>query len=191
MIRSLAVILIALVILGGLAAPVQADSTSSTGTLTGTTTLTPTATLGVFQESFAGSGVDSVSGPFTGTNMGTLTFTSLTTFISSGTFVDVFSDGTLFGTFTGSGTEVGGGVTDVTNIALFTGGTGIFADVTGGQGTTIGTSTATGLLTASFTGTSTGFVISPEPESLGLLIAGIGLLPLMRKRFARGRQHTI
>ena len=185
MIRSLVVTLIALVIFGGLAAPAQADSTSSTGTLTGNTTLTPTATLGVFKESFAGSGVDSVSGPFTGTNMGTLTFTSLTTFISSGTFVDVFSDGTLFGTFTGNGTEVGGGVTDVTNIALFTGGTGIFADVTGGEGTTTGTSTATGLLTASFTGTSTGFITTPEPSSLGLLLAGIGLVFVMQKRIGQ------
>jgi hypothetical protein len=178
MIRSLAVTLIALVILGGLAVPAQADSTSSTGTLTGTSTLTPTATLGVFDTSFSGSGVDSVSGPFTATNMGTLEFTSLVTFISSGTFVDVFPDGTLFGTFTGSGFDTGVGSADITNVALFTGGTGIFADVTGGEATITGTSTGTGL-TLSFNGTSTGFVISPEPSSLALMLLGIGLMFVM------------
>jgi hypothetical protein len=187
MIRSLVATLIAVVFMGALAMPAQADSTSSSGTLTGTTTLTTTGTLGVFDSSFSGSGVDSVSGAFTTTNMGTLIFTSLTTFTSSGTFVDVFSGGTLFGTFSNSGTEIGGGVADVTDVVVFTGGTGIFADVTGGEATVTGTSTGTGL-TSSFTGTSTGFITTPEPSSQALLVAGIGLLLVMRKRIAHGRQ---
>jgi hypothetical protein len=189
MIRPLVATLIAVVFMGALAMPAQADSTS-TGTLTGTTTLTATGTLGVFESSFAGSGVDSVSGAFTTTNMGILIFSNTTMFTTSGTFVDVFSDGTLFGTFTSSGTEVGGGVADVTTIAVFTGGTGIFAGVTGGEGTITSTSTATGPLTASVTGTSTGFITTPEPSSLALLLAGIGLLPVMRKRIAHGRQPS-
>jgi PEP-CTERM motif len=184
MIRSLIATLIAVVFVGSLAVPVRADS-ASTGTLTGTGTTTPTSTLGVFDSSFTGSGTNSVSGPFTTTNMGTLTFTSLTTFIASGTFVDVFSDGTLFGTFTDNGTEVGGGVADVTIITLFTGGTGIFADVTGGEATVTGTSTATSSTTSSFTGTSTGFITTPEPSSLGLLLAGIGLMFVLQKRIGQ------
>src|ERR1700683_2912422 len=79
MIRSLVATLIAVVFMGSLAVPVQADSTS-TGTLTGISTSTPTATLSVFDTSFTGSGTNSVSGAFTSTNMGTIPFTSLTTF---------------------------------------------------------------------------------------------------------------
>jgi len=164
MIRSFAVTLIALVMLGVLAVPVQANSTSTSGTLTGTSTSTPTANPAVFDSSFAGSGVDSVSGPFTGTNMGVLTFTSPTTFITSGTFVDVFPDGTVFGTFSGSGTETGGGNTNITFVTLITGGTGIFAGDTG-ESTVTGTSTATSSTTSSFTGSYTGIVTTPEPSS--------------------------
>ena len=83
MFRSLAVTLIALMIMGALAKPVQADTTPVSGTLTGTTTLTATANPAVFDTNFTGSGVDSVSGPFTTTNMGTLTFSSPTTFTTS------------------------------------------------------------------------------------------------------------
>jgi hypothetical protein len=187
MIRSLVATLIAVVFMGALAMPVQADSTATSGTLTGTTTLTTTGTIGFFESSFSGSGVESVSGiPFTTTNTGTLTFTSPTAFTISGTFVDVFSDGTIFGTYTGSGTEIGGGVADVTTDAVITGGTGIFAGDTG-ESTITSTSTGTGL-TASVSGTFTTFVTSPEPSSLALLLAGIGLLPVMRKRIAHSRQ---
>jgi len=163
MIRSFAVTLIALVMLGGLAVSVQANPTSTSGTLTGTGTSTPTATPGVFDSSFTGSGVDSVSGPFTGTNMGVITFTSPTTFVTSGTFVDVFPDGTVFGTFSGSGIETAGGNVNITYVTLITGGTGIFAGDTG-KSTVTGTSTATSATTSSFTGSYTGIVTTPEPN---------------------------
>lgn len=186
MIRPLAATLFALVLIGGLAVTAQADSIPTSGTLTGTTTLTATSNPAVFDSSFTGSGVDSVSGAFTTTNMGTITFTSLTTFISSGTFEDVLAGGTLFGTFSTMGTVTATG-SNATALDLFTGGTGIFA---GDTGEVTVTGTGTGTTTSAFTGTYAGFITTPEPSSLALMLAGIGLVPLMRKQLARGRQAT-
>jgi hypothetical protein len=180
MIRLLAATLFALVLTGGLAVSAQADSIPDSGTLTGTTTFTATSNPAVFDGSFTGSGVDALSGAFTTTNMSTFTFTSLTTFIESGTFMDVFAGGRVFGTFSGMGTTTAGGTS--TLVDLFTGGTGKFAGLTG-EVTVTGTSTTAGV----FTGTYTGFITTPEPSSLALMLAGIALLPLMRKRLARGR----
>jgi len=184
MIRSVAAILIGLLMMGGLAVSAQADSMPVSGTLTGTSTTTATSNPAVFDSSFTGSGVDSVSGPYTTANTSTITFTSSTTFISSGTFTDMLAGGTLFGAFFGVGTVTATG-SDITLLDLFTGGTGIFAGDTG-EVTVTGTSTTTG----AFTGTYTGFITTPEPSSLALMLAGIGLLPLMRKRLAPGRQAT-
>ena len=179
MIRSLAATLFALLLMCGLAVSAQADSTPTSGTLTGNTTLTATADPLVFDSSFTGSGVDSASGAFTTTNMGTIIFTSLVTFESSGMFEDVVSGGTLFGTFTGNGVFIGIGSETVT-VDLITGGTGIFLGDTG-EITVTGTTNAVG----AFTGTYTGFIKTPEPSSLALMFAGIGLLPLMRRRLAQ------
>jgi PEP-CTERM motif-containing protein len=181
MIRSFAVALIALVMLGGLAVRVQADTTSTSGTLTGTSTSTATSNPAVFDSSFTGSGVDSVSGPFAAANTGTITFTSLTAFLSSGTFVDTFSDGTIFGTFSGSGTETGAGATSITFVTLFTGGTGAFTGDTG-ESTVTGTTTAAG----AFTGAYTGSIAMPEPSSLAFMLLGTGLVFVMRKRIGQG-----
>lgn len=180
MIRTLAATLFGLFLMGGLAVPAQADSTPTSGTLTGNTTLTATGDLFVYDSSFTGSGVDTAAGAFTTTNMGTILFTSLVTFESSGTFEDVFPGGTLFGTFTGNGFFIGIGSETIT-VDLITGGTGIFLGDTG-ESTVIGTTDLAG----AFTGTYTGFINAPEPSSLALMLAGIGLLPLMRKRLARG-----
>ena len=182
MIRSLAATLFALVMMGGLAVSAQADSTPVSGTLTGNTTLTATANPDVFDSNFTGSGIDTVSGAFTTTNTSTITFTSSSTFISSGTFMDLSAGGTLFGTLSGTGNVTATG-SDTTTLDLFTGGTGIFAGATG-EVTVTGTSTTTG----AFTGTYTGFVTTPEPSSLALMLAGIGLLPLMPKRLTQGRR---
>jgi len=97
MIRSVAAILFALVIIGAFAVRVQADTITSTGTLTGTSTITATSNpcSCVFDSNFSGSGTDSESGPFTTTNMGTLIFSSSTMFTSSGTFEDVLAGGTF------------------------------------------------------------------------------------------------
>jgi hypothetical protein len=184
MIRSLAAILIALLMMGALALPAQADTISTFGTLTGTTTLTATSNPAVFDSSFTGSGVDSMFGGFTTTNSGKITFTSTTTFTSSGTFMDVLAGGTLFGTYTGSG-SVTGVDTSITIDTVATGGTGIFAGDTG-KSTIMGTSTITSSTTSSFSGTfTTSITTVPEPGSVTLLLAGIGFLLVMRKRWAR------
>ena len=186
MIRSLASTLFALVMMGGLAVSAQADSTPTSGTVTGNSTLTATADPFVFDSNFAGSGVDTVSGNFTTTNMGTTKFNStFTSFTSSGTFIDVFAGGTVFGTFTEKGTVTGATTSTITLGSVTTGGTGMFLGVTG-ESIVIGTNTSTN--TPMFTGTYIGFITTPEPSSLALMLAGIGLLPLMRKRLVRGRQ---
>jgi len=180
MIRSL--IAMALLMMGALALPAQANTITSSGTLTGTSTVTATSNPAVFDSSFTGSGTDSVSGPFTTTNMGTLIFTSLTTFTSSGTFMNVLAGGTLFGTFTGSGTVNG----TVTTDSLVTGGTGMFAGDKG-VSTITSTCTTTSPTTSSCAGTFTSSITTvPEPGSLALVLTGIGFLPLMRRRLARG-----
>jgi hypothetical protein len=189
MIRSLAATLFALVMMGGFAVPVQANSTPTSGTVTGNGTLTATADRFVFDSNFTGSGVDAVSGNFTATNMGTTTFNStFTSFTSSGTFIDVFAGGTVFGTFTENGTVTGATTSTITLHSVTTGGTGMFLGDTG-ESIVIGTNTTTS--SPMFTGTYTGFINTvPEPSSLALMLGGIGLLPLMRKRLARGRQAT-
>ena len=171
-----------------LAVPVQADSIAISETVTATLTTTATADPAVFLASFAGSGVDSVFGAFTTTNTGTTTFSSPTAFTIGRTFVDIFAGGTLFGTLTGNGTETGS--TSITTFNdVITGGTGIFAGDTGQiTGTSTCTSTSPG--TSSCTSTSTGSITTPEPSSLALMLAGTGILPLIRKRLARGRQAT-
>ena len=188
MIRSLAATLFALVMMGSLAAPVLADSTPTSGTVTGNSILTATGDPFVFDTNFTGSGVDTVSGNFTATNMGTTTFNlTFTSFISTGTFIDVFAGGTVFGTFTETGTVTGTTTSTITIDTVSTGGTGIFAGETGAS-TVIGTNTSTN--NPMFVGRYTGFFTTPEPSSLALTLAGTGLLPLMRKRLARGRQAT-
>jgi hypothetical protein len=187
MIRSLAATLFALVMMGGLAVSAHANSTPTSGTITGNATLTSTADPLVFDSNFIGSGVDTVSGNFTTTNMGTDTFNPAgTMFTASGTFIDVFAGGTVFGTFTENGT-VTGVTSTVTLDTVITGGTGIFAGDTG-ESTVMGTNTSTN--TPMFTGKYAGFITTPEPSSLTLMLAGIGLLPLMPKRLAQGRRAT-
>jgi|HubBroStandDraft_1064217.scaffolds.fasta_scaffold120517_3 hypothetical protein len=94
----------------------------------------------------------------------------------------------VVGTFTGSGTEGPGGTFIITLDAVTTGGNGRFAEDTG-ESTITGKSTPNGAITSSFTGTYCGFINAvPEPSSSALILAGIRLLPLMRKRLAWGRQ---
>jgi hypothetical protein len=178
--RSFAVTLAVLLTIGCFALPVQADSTPISGTLIGTNTLTATSNPDVFDTSFTGSGVDTVSGPYTTMNSGILIFTSLTTFTLSGTFEDVFASGTLFGTFSGNGVSSLGS-SQSTVIDLFTGGTGAFADIVSGQVTAIGMTPAGGMFTGTYSGT---IMTAPEPGSLAMLIAGIGILLVMRKRIS-------
>lgn len=185
MTRSLAATLFALVMMGSLAVPALADETPTSGTVMGNSILTATGNPFVFDTSFTGSGVDTVTGNFASTNMGITTFNStFTSFTSSGTFTDVFAGGTVFGTFTENGTLTGATTSTITIDTVITGGTGIFLGDTG-ESTVLGTNTSTN--TPMFSGTYTGFITTPEPSSLALMLAGIGFLPLMRQRLARGR----
>jgi len=182
MMRSLVVTLAVLVMMAGLTLPTRADTTFVSGTLTGNSVNTPTSNPDVFIDSFTGSGVDSLSGAYTTTSTKDLVFTSLTTFdLLSAPFEDVFSGGTVFGTSSGFGFVTPTGATVSVTFNLITGGTGIFAGDTG-ETTVTGTGMPTGPTTSSFTGDYTGFVRTmPEPSSLALLLAGIGLLLVVRK----------
>lgn len=94
MIRSVAATLIALAAMGGLAMPVHADLIS--GTLSGDSTLTPTATPGVFAQNFTGDGDDAIFGLFTVQSQSTIDFSSPPAiFISSGSFLEDLSQGNL------------------------------------------------------------------------------------------------
>ena len=177
MIRTLAATLVTLMIMGGLALPVRADTVDVSGTVTATDTIGSEVSSGVYSFTGTGSGVDSVYGDFSFSSMGTLDFNNST---ASGTFEEIFADGMLYGTSSATSSEIGTSTLyNVTVDETITGGTGIFADVTAGELTIIGTSSSiTGTLNGNYTGTIT----TPEPSSLALMLVGIGFLPLMRKR---------
>ena len=105
MTRSLAATLLALV-MAGFALPVHASTIS--GTLSGDATLTRTGTPGVFLQNFTGDGDDTVFGSFTPQSQSTIDFSHPRDIVvSDGMFLETFSDGTLFGTSSGSGTLAG------------------------------------------------------------------------------------
>jgi hypothetical protein len=82
-------------------------ATSISGTLSGTSTLTPTSTPGVYTQNFTGTGADSWLGNFTAQTTSTADFSSPPSItISSGTVTETFPGGTLFGTSSGDGTLV-------------------------------------------------------------------------------------
>jgi hypothetical protein len=104
--RSVAATLIVLAAMVGFAVPVHADPIS--GTLTGDSTLTPTGTPGIFVQNFTGDGDDTVFGSFTPQSQSTIDFSHPRDIVvSDGMFLETFSDGTLFGTSSGSGTLAG------------------------------------------------------------------------------------
>jgi PEP-CTERM motif-containing protein len=183
MIRSIAATLITLVMMGCLPALVHADSFS--GTLSGNSTLTPTGTPGVFVQDFTGTGSDTVFGAFTVTSQSTIDFSAPPTIvISSGSFVEDLSGGTLFGTSSGSGTASGKGTATFTLDFVITGGTGSFAGDTGDAtvtGTITMTSPTTESITGSYTGSLTPVTTTPEPSSVALMLLGVGLVFVMRK----------
>jgi len=86
--------LTALVVMGGLALPVHAGPIS--GTLSGDSTLTPAGTPGIFVQTFTGDGDDTIYGSFTAQSGSTIDFSDPPhILISSGSFTEVFSQGTL------------------------------------------------------------------------------------------------
>jgi hypothetical protein len=182
MMRYVAGSLIALVSMIGLTEPLRAGLIS--GTLTGGSTLTPTGTPGVFIQNFTGSGNDTLFGSFTASSDSTIDFSTPPNIgISSGSFLETFGGGTLFGTSSGSGTASGTGTAAVTIDLLFTGGTGLFAGDTG-NATITGTITTTGPTTESFSGTYSGSLTTvPEPGYL-LLLAPAAVIMFRRRSVA-------
>ncbi len=187
--RSMTLSFMVLVVLGGLTAPVRAGAIS--GTVSGETNITPIGTDLVVQD-FTGNGNDTVLGPFTMQSQSTVNFTNpLDIIISNGDCSQTFSDGTLYGTCSGSGTTTGPGTGTFQTEIVFTGGTGFFFGATGGM-TVTGMETSTGPTTGTITATYAGTLSSvPEPGGLALLTPAIvfGAIVLVRRRSNERTSH--
>ena len=181
-----------LMALGAFVLPVQANTISTTDTFSGTST-TNTSLVGgnyVGTESTSGSGNLSPLGPYTVTTSGDVTTygPSFTSFTVTGSVTDTFAGGTLFGTFTDSGT-VSGGVSTGTLDLIITGGTGAYLGYTGTETETAMVTDATGAFSGTGTGslTFTASVATPLPAALPLFATGLGAFGLLgwrRKRKA-------
>jgi hypothetical protein len=171
--RSITLPVVALVVLGGLAAPARAGSIS--GQVSGDTTITPIGS-NVFIQNFSGEGDDTLLGSFTMESQSTINFSNpLDIIISNGTCSQTFAEGTLFGTCSGSGTTIGMGTGTFETEIVFTGGTGLFAGATGGM-TVTGTIESTGPTTGEITGSYVGTLSSvPEPGGLALLVPALAV----------------
>jgi len=179
--HPIATTLVAVVMMVGLVLPVQGGSLS--GTLSGDSTLTPTGTAGVYVQNFTGDGDDMTFGSFTPQGLSTIDFSKPPAItISDGMLSLMFSQGTLFGTTSGSGTANGHGTATFTIDFVITGGTGLFAGSTGEAAIT-GTITSTSPTTESITGSYVGSLV-PEPSSLALLApaVGVGAVMVIRRR---------
>ncbi len=183
MIRSTLAFATSLLFLSCGTARLQASSIS--GALTGTSTLTATNSAGVYTQNFSGDGEDQTYGSFTPTGTATIDFSNPPNIIvSDGTFLETFSQGTLFGTDAGTGTASGQGSATLSLIYMITGGTGIFAGATGEAVASI-VVTAAGVTTESESGTYAGNLSStPEPGSLVLLTSATVLAFCLRRRRA-------
>jgi hypothetical protein len=192
MIHPITAILIALVAMGGLAAPVHGGLLNISGTLEGDSTLTPTGTPGVYVQSFTGDGDDTTFGAFTPTSTSTIDFSKPPQILlSGGMLTEAFTQGNLLGTSSGSGTGNGKGVATVTIDFVITGGTKLFAGAAG-EATITATITQTSATTESITGTYVGSLTTvPEPSTFILLapavaVAALGVA-LRRRRAAMAR----
>ena len=189
MMRSVAAAFVAIMLLACAAAPSHAIPIS--GTFSGDSVLTPTATPGVYSQSFSGDGDDNTYGAFTSHSQSTVDFSHPPTIsISGGQFTETFTNGKLFGTSSGSGTANGQGAATATVDFLFTGGTGLFAGYTGEATATESitrTSATTDSITGSYTGTLTPSV--PEPSTWAMMVlgfTGVGFLAYRRRRYYNG-----
>ena len=178
---------IALVALGGLVARVQGGSIS--GTYSGDATLTPTSTPGVFVQNFTGDGDDTTFGSFMAQSSATVDFSKPPDItLSGGTFLETFTQGTLFGICSGSGTASGHGTATFTVYYFFTGGTGLFVGDTG-EATLTATVTSTSSTTESAAGSYVGSLsLVPEPRSLALLASAVAVGAVV---VVRGRRREV
>ncbi|MFI5458510.1 MAG: PEP-CTERM sorting domain-containing protein [Isosphaerales bacterium] len=103
--------------------------------------------------------------------------------------METFSDGTLFGTTSGSGTANGKGSATVTIDLVITGGTGFFAGYTG-EATITATITSTGPTTESVMGSYVGTLSVPEPSTLALLAPAVAALAVVVVRRQRREAMT-
>ena len=180
--RSITATLVALVVMGSVVVQVQGGSIS--GTFEGDSTLTPTSPPGVFVQNFTGEGDDTIFGSFTVQSQSLIDFSkSPDITISNGMLFEIFSQGTLFGTTSGSGVASGNGTANVTVDFVITGGTGFFAGTTG-EATLTATITSTSSTTESITGSYVGSLSIPEPSTMVLqaLAVSIGAVVVVRGR---------
>jgi hypothetical protein len=185
--RSITVPLIAIMALWGLVVP--ADAGSLSGTVDGDSTLTPTSTPGFYIQNFTGDGDDSNYGSFTPFSQSDVDFSKPPNIVfSDGTLTEVFMNGTLFGTTSGTGTANGKGSATFSIDYVITGGTGIFAGAMG-EVTLTGTITQTGSTTEAISnGSYTGsFTVVPEPGTLAILAPALALGAVVLVRQKRRR----
>ena len=187
--RSVAASFTTFVLMACVAAPIHASAIPISGTLSGTSTLTPTGTPGLSVQNFTGDGDDTTYGGFTAQSNSTIDFSSPPNIhISGGSFTETFVQGTLFGTSSGDGKASGTGTATVTLNLVFTGGTGLFAGFTG-EATATETITSTSTTTESVTGTYVGSLTTavPEPSTWAMLLlgfAGLGFMAYRRQSMA-------
>lgn len=180
MIRSVVATLFTLVMMG---VPVHADLV--TGTLTGDSILTPSLVPGVYVQNFTGDGDDTIFGAFTLQSQSTTDFNNPPSIVvTGGSFVETFSQGTLFGTSSGGGTGSGHGTATVTLDLVVTGGTGLFAGDTG-EATATETITNISGPVESVNGSYSGSIGTvPEPGLLPPLAAATIILFCRRRHRA-------
>lgn len=175
-----------------LASPVSANVIS--GTMSGSANLTSTPTWGVYSEVFTATGSDTTFGSFTISSDSTFnTKNHSDMLITGGTFTEIFANGTLFGTDSGSAASTGNASSTFTITYVITGGTGAFAGdsgsftLTGTRASTTNSSIKSvvgsynGSLTVPIKGSLPAAV--PEPSSLLLLVVGfVGLVVWQNRR---------
>jgi hypothetical protein len=173
MLRSISATLIAL---AAFVLPVQAGTISILGIFAGIeiTNLTLVGSNYVGTQTGSGTGDLIPLGAYTWTISDDVTIPgpSVTTFTTTnGTFTDTFSGGTLFGTFTGSGTDPTNAVIGIgTFVDVITGGTGAYLGDTGTltiYGTLVN---ATG---ATFGSESGSLTTTPLPSTWLMLLGGL------------------